>query len=319
MRVIYWARLQLARAEISDALGAVPGAELAVVETLDELLSALPGAAGLVLYDAPPEVARQVVEALRGSTVRWMHFLTAGREGFEAVGVPRDVQVTDPAGAVAPTVVEHAMALLLALARQVPRMLEEQRARNWDRLAVSKKAVTLEGGVIVIVGYGRIGREVARLARAFGMRTIGLSRTRKPDAHLDEAATLSELQQVVGRADAVVVSAALTEETRHLIGPAVLAACKPGALLVNVARGGLVDQSALAEALRSGRIGGAGLDAVDPEPLPADDPLWDAPNLIVSPHFAGGASAASRARLADGAAENLRRLIAGEPLENVTA
>ena len=143
---------------------------------------------------------------------------------------------------------------------------------------------------MAIVGYGQIGREIALRARPFGIRTIAVSRTRKSDDLLDESYTLSELDQALARADIVMLTIALTPETRHLFDRRRLAACKPGVVLINVARGGLVDQQALAAALASGQVGGAGLDVVDPEPLPASDPLWAAPNLIISPHFAGGGS-----------------------------
>jgi phosphoglycerate dehydrogenase-like enzyme len=256
------------------------------------------------------------VEALSapGNTVRWMHFLTAGREGFEEVGLPRGIAVTTPAGCVAPTVAEHAMTLLLALVRRVPSMLEHQARRDWSRAAVSAKAGSVEGKVMAIVGYGEIGREIARRARPFGIRTIGLSRTAKPDALLDESYPLSELDRVLARADIAMLSIALTPDTHRLIDRRRLEACTPGVLLVNIARGGLVDQQALAAALASGQVGGAGLDATDPEPLPPDDPLWSAPNLLVSPHFAGGGSPASVRRLAESAAGNLKRLMNGEPL-----
>jgi phosphoglycerate dehydrogenase-like enzyme len=319
MRVVYWMRLQLARQQVRDALRAVPETDLVVVETLAELLGALNGAEALILYDAPPEQARQIVDALSapGNTVRWMHFLTAGREGFDAVGLPKGVAVTYPAGSVAPTVAEHAMTLLLALVRRVPAMLEEQAQRKWSRLEVSAKATSVEGKLMAIVGYGQIGREVARRARAFGIRTIAVSRTRKSDEWLDEGYVLAELDQVLARVDIVMLTIALTPETRHLFDRRRLEACKSGVVLVNVARGGLVDQEALAAALASGQVGAAGLDAVDPEPLPADDPLWAAPNLIISPHFAGGGSAVSQMRLAEGAAANLRRLINKEPLQHL--
>lgn len=319
MRVVYWMRLQLARQQIRDALQAVPETDLVVVETLPDLLGALSGAEALILYDAPPDQARQVVDALSapGSTVRWMHFLTAGREGFDAVGLPKGVAVTYPAGSVAPTVAEHAMTLLLALVRRVPAMLEEQAKRNWSRLDVSAKATSVEGKVMAIVGYGQIGREVARRARGFGIRTVAVSRTRKSDEWIDESFTLADLDQVLARADIAMLTIALTPETRHLFDRRRLEACKPGMVLINVARGGLVDQAALAAALASGQVGAAGLDAVDPEPLPASDPLWAAPNLLISPHFAGGGSAVSQMRLAESAAGNLRRLINKEPLQHL--
>jgi phosphoglycerate dehydrogenase-like enzyme len=321
MRVVYWMRLQLARQQVRDALGAVPETDLVVVETLAELLGALNGAEALILYDAPPEQARQIVDALSapGNTVRWMHFLTAGREGFDAVGLPAGVAVTYPAGSVAPTVAEHAMTLLLALVRRVPAMLEEQAQRKWSRLDVSAKATSVEGKLMAIVGYGQIGREVARRARAFGIRTVAVSRTRKSDEWADESFALAELDQVLARADIVMLTIALTPETRRLFDRRRLEACKPGVVLINVARGGLVDQQALAAALASGQVAAAGLDAVDPEPLPASDPLWAAPNLIISPHFAGGGSVASQMRLAESAAGNLRRLIKQEPLQHLVS
>jgi len=321
MRVVYWARLQLARRQILDAVQAVPEAELAVVETLDDLLGALHGADALILYDAPPEQARRVVEALSapGNTVRWMHFLTAGREGFDEVGLPAGIAVTYPAGCVSPTVAEHAMTLLLALVRRVPAMLEQQGKRNWSRLEVSAKATSVEGKVMAIVGYGQIGREIALRARPFGIRIIAVSRTRKSDQLLDDSLVLSELDQALARADIVMLAIALTPETRHLFNRQRLEACKHGVVLINVARGGLVDQHALAAALTSGQVGAAGLDAVDPEPLPSGDPLWTAPNLIISPHFAGGASAVSQLRLADSAAANLKRLINKEPLQHLVS
>ena len=299
----------------------MPGAELTVVEKLTDLLAALKGAEALILYDALPELARPVVDALSapGNTVRWMHFLTAGREGFDEVGYPKGVAITYPAGCVSPTVAEHAMTLLLALVRRVPAMLEEQAKQNWSRTGVSAKATSVEGKVMAIIGYGQIGRQIAARARPFGIRTIAVSRTRKSDALLDESYTLSELDQVLARADIVMLTMPLTPETRRLFDQRRFAACKSGVVLINVARGGLVDQQALAAALTSGHVSGAGLDVVDPEPLPAGDPLWAAPNLIISPHFAGGASVVSQVRLAESAAANLARLIKGEPLQHLVS
>lgn len=319
MRVVYWARMQLARRQLTEALQSIPGAEVVIVEKLPEMLTALKGADALILSDAPPPDAKQVVDVLNapGNSVRWMHFLTAGREGFEAVGLPKHVAVTYPAGCVAPTVAEHAMMLLLAVVRRLPAILEYQAKRNWARVEVSAKATSVEGKTMAIVGYGQIGREIARRAKPFGIKLVGLSRSAKPDEHLDESLPLSELDTVLARADIVALTIALTAETHHLFGKARFAACKPGVVLINVARGGIVDQRALADALASGQVGGAGLDVVDPEPLPASDPLWDAPNLILSPHFAGGASLASQNRLAESAASNLKRFMRGEALHHL--
>ncbi|UCE31205.1 MAG: D-2-hydroxyacid dehydrogenase [Burkholderiales bacterium] len=320
MRVVYWARIGLARREVTHRLGEVAGAELVVAENLPELLKALPGAEGLVLYDAPLAQARSVVEALTGpdATVRWMHFLSAGREGFEAVGLPQRLQITWAAGGVSPTVAEHAMALLLALARRIPEVVALTAARRWDRSVVTR-AISLEGRTMAIVGMGHVGRELARRARAFGMRVVAATRTPRLDPLLDEVSPIGQLHAVLARADAIVITIALAAQTEHLFDRAAFAACKPGALLVNVARGGVVEQGALLEALRQGHLGGAALDTTDPEPFPAEDPLWEAPNLLVSPHYAGGGSQPSMDRLAEVAAENLRRLIAGQPLVNLVS
>src|SRR4051812_34118800 len=125
MKIVYWKRLPLAAAAVTAELTSVAGAHIAICETLAEVLAALPGAEGLVLFDAPAADAKPVAEALRapGSTVRWMHFLSAGREGFEAVGLPGGVAITYAAGGAAPAVAEHAMALLLALGRRLPEVL----------------------------------------------------------------------------------------------------------------------------------------------------------------------------------------------------
>jgi phosphoglycerate dehydrogenase-like enzyme len=316
MRIVYWTKLQLAKALLIEQLGAVPGVDLTVAENLPALLSAIPGAEGVVLYDAPENEARQVIEALRapGNTVRWLHFVSAGREGFDAVGIPSGIAVTYAAGGAAPAVAEHAMALLLALGRRIPDVLGQQAQRKWDRMPPASRAWSLEGKTVAIVGFGHIGQELARRIRPFGAKIIGLSRSIKPDASLDESRPLSELRAVLPRADAVVISIALTAETHHLLDRSAFAVFKPGAYLVNVARGGVIDQAALCEVLASGKVGGAGLDVTDPEPLPAGDPLWDCPNLILSPHFGGSGSPATLARLANGAAENLRRFKAGDPL-----
>ena len=318
MRVVYWARLGLAKQQIIEGLRAAPDCELVVADNLPQLLDALPGAEALVLYDAPPPEASQVVQALSGpgNAVRWMHFVSAGREGFEAVGLPKGIAVTFAAGAVSPAVAEHAMALLLALKRRVPEMVVQTAEGRWDR-ALAARASSLEGERMAIIGLGHIGEQLARRAKAFGMHVVGVTRSPKAiaaTAHVDEVRGLDALHEVLAGADAVAITIALTKETRHLIGRDALAACKRGAMLVNVARGGVIDQAALCDALRSGQIGGAGLDVTDPEPLPAGDALWGCPNVLIAPHFAGGGSAASIARLVAGVVGNLRRLQGGEPL-----
>lgn len=322
MRIVYWARLQLGRQDIISAVQAVPGVTLQVTTSLQETLHAIPGATGLVLVHGPQEEARQVYAALGapGNTVRWMHFISAGREGYEELGWPPGVIVSYAGGGVSPAVAEHAMALLLAMARRVPELVSVVMARRaFDRTLVAPRARSLEGATLAIVGHGHIGRELARRARAFDMRIITAARTPRPDDHVDEALPLARLDEALAQADAIVVCVALTPQTTHLLGDAQFAACKPGALLVNVARGPVIDQAALRRALQSGQLGGAALDVTDPEPLPPDDPLWDCPNLLISPHYAGSGSPRSIQRLAQGVAENLRLLMAGQPLLHVVS
>jgi phosphoglycerate dehydrogenase-like enzyme len=322
LRIVYWARLQLARQEIIAALDAMPGVELQVTSSLAQTLAALPGAHGLVLVHGPQEEARQVFAALRapGNTVKWMHFISAGREGYEELGWPPGIVVSYAGGGVAPAVAEHAMALMLALCRRVPDMVQVVMARRaFDRTLIAPKARSLEGGTLVIVGYGHIGRELAKRAKAFDMRIVTVARTPRIEANVDEALPLSSLHAALGQADVVAATIALTPETTHLLGDAEFAACKKGALVINVARGPVIDQQALVRALHSGQVGGAGIDVSDPEPLPADDPLWSAPNVLVSPHFAGSGSPRSVQRLAQGVADNLRRLLAGQPLDHVVS
>ena len=149
------------------------------------------------------------------------------------------------------------------------------------------------------------------------MRIIGVSRSAKPEPLADEVCAVGQFNAVLARADAVLITVPYSKVTHHMIGVEQLAACKRGAVLINLARGGLVDPAALAAALRSGHLGGAALDVTSPEPLPADDPLWDCPNLIITPHVAGACGPVGRARLAEFIGANVERFVAGQPVTHV--
>lgn len=199
-----------------------------------------------------------------------------------------------------------AMALLLAAARRLPeaeRAVREGAWRTWDPQGFL--GLELRGARLALVGPGRIGRAVGERAAAFGMQVEPVGRG-------------DDLHAALARADAVSLHVPLTEATRRLIGAPALAAVKAGAILVNTARGGIVDQVALAAALRDGRLAAAALDVTDPEPLPPEDPLLAAPNLIVLPHI-GSATRAARERMADLAAGNLLAALAGEPMPHPAA
>ena len=198
------------------------------------------------------------------------------------------------------------MALLLAAGRRLVEARDAVLAgrwRTWDPSAFL--GLELEGAALAVVGAGRIGRAVAHRAQAFGMRVEMVGRS-------------DDLHAALARADGVTLHAPLTDETRHLIDAEALAAMRPGAVLVNTARGGLVDQAALARALRDGAIGAAALDVTDPEPPAPDDPLLQAPRLLVVPHI-GSATRRARERMADLAVDNLLAALEGRPMPHPAA
>lgn len=318
MRIVLFG--SLSKEAITERIKRVPGVELSVVDTVPQLLKELPGADALITPDVRGGSAPQIVEALRspGNTVRWLQFISAGQEGLTNAGLldlPA-VTITQQGGAVAPAVAEHAMAMLLALARRIHESSINTAKHSWDP-TIGQRTTALEGGVLAIIGLGNVGRQIARRARAFEMRILGVTVPPDFDPVADEVHSLADLRDVLSQADAIVISIALTKDTYHLIGVKEFAVCKPTAFFVNVARGGVVDPFALREALNHGKIAAAGIDVTEPEPLPPDDPLWNSPNLIISPHVAGGGSAKSRMRLAEIIGDNVERFAAGKPLSHV--
>jgi phosphoglycerate dehydrogenase-like enzyme len=247
--------------------------------------------------------------------LRWVQGVGAGVEQFAAAGVPRDrVVMTNASGLSAGSMAEFVMGRLLEIWKRFREIEEHQRAHRYQQTY----GRTFKGSTVGIVGMGHIGREVAQRARAFGARVVGSKRSApsEEEASLaDRFYTADALEEMLGECDAVVVAAPATPETHHLIDADALAAMRPGATLVNVARGSLVDERALADALRSGQLGAAALDVFDAEPLPPDSPLWDAPNLYASAH-----SSVSVDRYIDDVfdlfEENLQRYVAGRPLRN---
>ena len=263
-------------------------------------------------HDAWPERAPAYMSvALQAPNLRWFHTMSAGVDHpvFTSM-VERGIRLTTSSGSSASPIAGTVMMYLLALSRDLPGRLRAQAAHDWDWRRWSE----LAGRRIAVVGYGPIGQEVVRLATAFGMRPTIVRRA----AVGDEPAPvrpLAELVEVAADTDALVVALPLTEDTRGLIDRAVFDALPSHAFFVNVGRGELVDQPALVEALNGGSIAGAGIDVTDPEPLPADDPLWDARNLILTPHNSGS-SDGTGARAVEAFLDNLGRWVAGTPLAN---
>jgi phosphoglycerate dehydrogenase-like enzyme len=264
-----------------------------------------------------PELGEALHRAAPAS-LGWIHFLTAGVERGLAMGLPPGAAVSNASGLKARTVAEHALTLLLAVMRRFPDLQAAQRAHAWRRVEMQPKLSSLEGATVCIIGLGGVGREVARKVKAFDARTVAVSRAGAPGGDVDVVLPRERIGEALGEADAVVVCTSSDASSRHLIGAAQLAAMKPGAWLVNIARGEILDEAALVQALRDGRVGGAGLDVTEIEPLPPDSPLWDMPNVIVSPHVAGAGSKDYAQQKALFSA-NLERFRAGAPLLNQIA
>lgn len=225
------------------------------------------------------------------------------------------IVITNAAGVHAVPLAEHTLLALLYFIKDVPTRLAEQRAHVWERYAGRE----LRGRTVVVVGLGAVGREIARLCRAVGLAVVGVRRTpvADPEAHhVDEATTPDRLHEVLPRADAVVLICPHTPETEGLMDAEAFARLPRGAILVNVGRGALVDEPAMIAALRSGHLGGAALDVAAVEPLPKQSPLWDLPNVLITPHSASTVDRENE-RLTELFCENLRRWLAGEPLLNV--
>lgn len=266
--------------------------------------------------------------------LRWVQGHFAGADSFlhQHPALLKQATLTTASGVHAPNMSEYILMMMLAWAHHLPRMVEYQKRVEWpkDRWALFAPR-ELRGGTLGIIGYGSIGRETARLARAFGMRVLatkrhhqrvaedgwGLSGVGDPTLeNVDRLYPVEALRELLAECDYVALTVPLSPETRGMMGAAEFKAMKSDALLINVARGGVVEEAALIEALRSGTIGGAALDVFAQEPLPSDNPLWTLPNVILSPHVSGFTPEYD-ARAMALFAENLRRYVAGEALLNV--
>ncbi|MFQ6043699.1 MAG: D-2-hydroxyacid dehydrogenase, partial [Candidatus Poribacteria bacterium] len=224
-----------------------------------------------------------------------------------------DITLTNAAGLYASQAAEQAFALLLGLTRGINLFSRNQAERKWR----GKRLIEINGWTLGIVGMGGFGMQMAQRGKGFNMNVIAVDayRTDKPD-FVDELMPIEKLDNLISRADVVMIACPLTQETHHLINAENLALMKPTAYLINVARGKIIDEQALIEALKQGQIAGAGLDVCEVEPLPEDSPLWDIDNVIITPHVAGQSQ--NRPRLTiEFFCDNLKRYFAGEPLKNV--
>ena len=282
--------------------------------TEEELPAALPGADALLAWHP---MSRAVAGAWPAGPAapRWIHVAASGVEPmlFPAVTHDPDVVVTNSRGVYERAIAEYVLGFVLAMAKDLPGMLEHQQRGEWR----PRDSEPIGGRGVLVWGTGPIGRAIARMLRAVGMGACGGGRGPVDgDPDFGTVHGPATLHAALGDADYVVLAAPLTAQTRGMVDARAIAAMKPGARLINVGRGALVDEEALIDALAHGHLTGAALDVFATEPLPAESPLWSMPGVIVSPHTAGEVHG-WRQSLADLFAANLRRYQSGRPLLNV--
>jgi D-2-hydroxyacid dehydrogenase (NADP+) len=252
-----------------------------------------------------------------GTALRWIQFTTSGTDKAFANGLPSGVVITNVAGLRAFSVAEQAFALMLGLVRRI-RESEAARAReSWIRDELIPTADNLSGKNLVIIGLGAIGQEVARKAKAFDMQVTGISRAKGSVPNVDRVRPRSEIALACGEADIVLMAALYGADTDKILDRAAISAMKQSAYVVNVARGALIDEEALIDALTNRRIAGAGLDVTVMEPLPVGHPLWSMHNVLLTPHLGGAGSDGAGESIASVVARNLKRWMAGEKLAKV--
>lgn len=288
-----------------------PGAQFIVTETIESAIEQARDADAVIGWcDA------RLLQA--GPQIRWIQYLYAGVESCVSVPGVRDgtILLTNMQRVQAPIIAEHATAMMLALARGLDLAVEQQPAKAWrpEALLGGGRLRTVKGKTLLVAGLGGIGTEVAQRAHALGMRVVATRASSRtgPD-FVSYVGAPEELAKLAAEADVIVDALPLTPATRGTFDARLFERVKRGALFVNVGRGGTVVSSALSDALRTGALGGAALDVTDPEPLPADHPLWQAPNLIITPHVSSE-SELGVSRVWEIVRENLRRYVAGSPM-----
>lgn len=277
-------------------------------------------------YPEPEQVPR----------LRWIQFNYAGIERSlnKRIVQAQDITLTTLSGIHAQPIANYCLMMMLAFNFQLPRMMREQQQSLWiPEPHATYKPIDMNKRTVGIVGYGAIGREIARVCHALGMRVLASKRDAKqpiqnpneynppnagdPTGDIPERIYPTEATSVMAReCDYLIVTAPLTPATKHMINDKVFEAMKPSAVLINIARGALVDEEALVSALAAGKIGGAALDVFEAEPLPTTSALWQMENVVISPHVSGN-SVAYHEKAADVFAENLRRYVEKRPLMNV--
>lgn len=255
-----------------------------------------------------------VPDLLQAPKLKWVHSLAAGVDGFFLPPIKSgEVLLTNSSGIHGLPMAEHVMAIMLAFSRGIFRYARQQKERRWERLRLSE----LNGKTLGVIGMGSIGQEIAQHGAAFGMRVLGVKRNPGQQyPGVDRMVSMEGLDMVLKESDYVVLSVPLTPETDKMIGRRELELMKPDSILINVARGEVIDEAALIEALRENIIGGAGLDVFETEPLPESSPLWELENCLITPHCAA-LSPQYMARAVDLFCRNLEAYRNGQPMPNL--
>lgn len=279
----------------------------------DELLARSRGVDGIICLIT--DRIDEDVLAAAGGQLRVVSQMAVGVDNVDvAACTARGIPVGNTPGVLTETTADIAWALILASARRVVESAEFVKRGDWKTWGPLLMAGTdVHGGTLGVVGFGAIGQAVARRAAGFGMRLLYWNRTPRPERAAELGAQLRSLEQLLEESDFVSLNVALTEDTHHLIDADALARMRPTAILINTARGPIVDEAALADALNAGQIAGAGLDVTEVEPIDHASPLLTLDNVIVLPHI-GSASVATRSKMADIAVANLRAALAGAPM-----
>jgi phosphoglycerate dehydrogenase-like enzyme len=282
--------------------------EVTIDFDLDHFEESIATADALITWDLPTANLAQ-----RAPHLRWIHIIGAGVEHLQPLDwLPPGVTLTNNRGVHAEKAGQYGLMALLMLNNAMPRLVDEQRRHRY----VECFTTAITGKVLLVVGAGTLGSAVARQARRIGLRTVGIRRRPRRTAGFDEIHGVDALDRLLPAADFVLVTMPATVETRQLLDERRLSLLRPSAGLINMGRAAVVDYEALAAALRSGALAGAVLDVFNPEPLPATSPLWEVPNLIITPHMSSDDAVTYAPRTLDLVFENLGRLLDGKRLKN---
>jgi phosphoglycerate dehydrogenase-like enzyme len=295
-----------------------PEIEAVKADNLETLSAALEGAEIFHVYNSAftPEFAKLVRE--KGRALKWIQFTTVGIDIALKAGLPDGVWVTNSGDVSQRVLAGHAIALMLGVMRGFHRFEPLRARRDYARQAMSRQLMAPDGARMVILGMGRIGQDIARKAKAFDMEVICVTRAAAPAVpEVDRVVPREKVDEVLPSADVVMVAMPLDAGTQGFLSAERIALMKETAVFVNISRGKVVDEVALARALAEGRIWGAGLDAFSQEPLPAASPLWDLPNVLMTPHVGGAGGRELWRRMSELVRENTRRYLSGVPLKHV--